>query len=329
MTSPGLGRKFARIGLIVAIPVIPGLVFTVVGRSGASTIWTLGSMTGLLAVLYAGPRIALATAGAMSLASAIACLVWDQPWLALVLMAACAGATGLMARRGLSTALVMAPITVGFMVAEPPRLLSLAPFGSALLTAGVMLLAAGWGVLVGAILGRKVHLPVPGPASHSRALAFAITIGAMAGIAAWFVSDLGLAHGGAWLLMTILVVMQPYLKDTWTKTLQRAGGTVVGFCLALALARLVPWQGVLYVVGALFIVAALVLRSNPARPYWQYVALLTPAIVLLEGASTSVVQTDVTRLTFTLVGAGAALVVTALQLPFYRRSAAGLGVAHH
>ena len=58
-----------------------------------------------------------------------------------------------------------------------------------------------------------------------------------------------------------------------------------------------------------------VMRAR-GQAYWRYVAVLTPAIVLMEGAQGDVVGTDVARLVATLVGAAIAMAVIALIWPF-------------
>lgn len=43
------------------------------------------------------------------------------------------------------------------------------------------------------------------------------------------------------------------------------------------------------------------------RPYWHYVTFLTPAVVLVVGASSNVIATDFNRVWSTIVGAALAV----------------------
>lgn len=304
---------------LVALPLVPGLAFTVMGLQGASTVWTLGPITGLLAVLAVGLRTALGVAVATSVLTVAAVAASGTPWAAALVMLVAAGATGLTSVRGLSGSLVMAPITVAYVLADPPAVLpDRPPLEGAVVTGGAMLLAIVWGAALARAAGSRVHLPTATPVPPRVAVGYAVVLGLALGAAAAVASALTLRHGGAWLMLTLLVVLQPHLDDAWSRVLQRVAGTLAGFGIALVLGLTVPWPGVAYVVGGACLVGALSLRVIH-RPYWQYVTLLTPAVVLMDGAGTSVVATDVTRLTFTLIGAGSALVVMAVLLPLRAR----------
>ena len=85
----------------------------------------------------------------------------------------------------------------------------------------------------------------------------------------------------------------------------------------------------LYVAAGVGIVAALTLRYTTTRPYWQYVAILTPAIVLLEGLGRSVIDTAESRLGFTLLAAGIAVGIEAVARPLYRRRATRTGATRY
>ena len=95
------------------------------------------------------------------------------------------------------------------------------------------------------------------------------------------------------------------------------------FRYALIVALLVHWTGLIMLLAVGFMTIAMVLVMKPGTPYWQFVTFLTPAIVLLEGAGSSIVQTDVTRLGFTLLGVAVGMVV--LGIAYLIRQRAGDG----
>ena len=328
MSVAGTSTKTGVALFVVVIVGLPGAAVELAGLDGASSVWALGAITALIAVMGTGARTTAVMAVALSVATVLAGPASTTPWLALLIMGAAAAAVAFTARTGLNQALVMAPTTLGFMVAEPPVFpVAHTPTTNALIMGAVMLCATAWGLVVGLPLSRRVHLKHPAGISHNSAVLYAAVMGALLGIAAWFVADRQLSHGGAWMMMTILIVVQPYLKDTWSKTWQRAAGTVLGFAIAFAIASVVSTTVLLVIVGFAFVFASIWSRMSPKMPYWVYVTMLTPAIVLLEGSSTSVVDTDVRRLTFTLIGIAVSMVTMAILVPVLRAVSRRRGVS--
>jgi len=307
------------LGLVAVVLVItlPGLVLTVAGLDDLAGMTAMAAVAGVLPALVVGPRMAVATALALGAGAAAAVAVTDQPWLAGLLMAAAAGAVGLSSRVSAQRVLATAPITLAFLLAEPPHDAAGEPVGPFVVGAA-MLASALWAALAVSVVMRTHHRPEAQTLSWYRAGAYAAVLAVAVGGASWVLVDRQLGHGGAWFVMTLLIVLQPYLKDSWQKTLQRAAGTVIGFVIALVLYAILDIPAVLYVVASILMLLALVALVVKHRPYWQFVALLTPAIVLLEGGSGSVVDTALERLGFTLLGVGVAVVIELAAVPILR-----------
>lgn len=319
-----VNRKGVLLGSLVLVVtmLLPGFVLSAFGLTEAAGIAALVGVCVLLASLLADRRVAVLLVPPLAVAGWLACLVSDRPWLAALVMACCAGAAGLTARWGMASAVSMAPITVGFVLADPPALRADNPAlttGVIMLATGLLTAAAGW------LMAR--HLPSPSlqSASAPRAEAYAALLALLTGVAAWIVVTFHWSHAGAWLIMTILVVVQPYLQDSWTRTLNRLAGTVLGFVLAIACMPLGQWPPFAYVVGAVAMFLALAAKVQH-RAYWIYATFLTLAIVMLEGTGTSIEDTARERLVATLVGAAMALIATAILAPIYRRSATQRGL---
>ena len=307
------------LGLVAVVLVItlPGLVLTISGRDDLAGMTAMAAVAGVLPALMVGPRMAVVTAVGLGASAAAAVAVTDQPWLAALLMAAAAGAVGLSSRVSAQRALATAPITLAFLLAEPPRDLAGEPVAP-LVIGAAMLGAALWAALAVSVLMRSRHRRELETLSWYRAGAYAVVLAVAVGGASWFLVDLQLGHGGAWFVMTLLIVLQPYLKDSWQKTVQRASGTVIGFVIALVLYAVFDVPAVLYVIASVLMLLALVALVVKHRPYWQFVALLTPAIVLLEGGSGSVVDTALARLGFTLLGVAVAVAIELAAVPILR-----------
>jgi uncharacterized membrane protein YgaE (UPF0421/DUF939 family) len=145
-------------------------------------------------------------------------------------------------------------------------------------------------------------------------------------VATWVVVDRDLGHTGGWVILTIVVIVQPALGAGLTKAAQRAAGTVLGFAIAIAIGSILGTGPLLYALGTAFLMAALVVMLQ-GRPYWVYAALLTPAIVLLESAGSTVDQVAKERLAATLAGVAITILVLLVLAPFAKHFAAPLSEA--
>lgn len=314
-------------GMLIAASLVPGLILALLGLPTVASVTTLSALGALIPTLMLSTRTGVITATAMTLASAVALPASTEPWLAAVVLGAAGAFVGVASRWGASGFVVLAAISVVFLIANPPLLPSGPDDG--MLLALVTAASALWGVGAGASirrLRRPTGLPAPEAMPWSRAGSYATILALVLAVAGWWTVHLQLQHGGAWFLMTFLIVLQPYLQDSLSRTVHRATGTVIGVIFAMLLYMLLaPWPVVLYVVGSLAAIAALTIRYTTKRPYWQYVTLLTPAVVLLEGMSSSVIDTAEERVGFTLLAAVIAVLIELLLRPSYRRAAVRVG----
>ena len=307
------GKRSVAAVILVLLPLAPSLLLAPLGLGAATGTFALGAAAGLIAGLMVDLRFGVAVAVVVGIANLVALAAAPYAILAGLVMAAVAMLYGLTARRGITAIIVVAPESVAFTLAEPPQVLANGSIlVNALAVGGVALVGGLWGAGAGAILGRRLPHKKPVGVTTRRAVAFAGIIAAVTGVTMGVVVAMQLQHGGAWILLTILLVAQPGLHQTWRKALERLLGTVLGFAIAMAVGLLVQRPQVIVGLGLLFVALAVYLRMDSKRPYWQFTMVLTPGIVLVEGSGSSVVSTDLARLWFTLVGAGIALVVVAL-----------------
>ena len=317
-------RVVVGFSILIATSLLPGLVLSILGFTEIASITTLASISTMIPALLASLRLTALTVLGLTVGSLLALPASVNPWLAALVLGAAAAGTGLASRVGASGIVVMATISLAFLISTPPDL-DVHDVSSWLVVAAASGGAALWGAGAGLLIRRKrrsvhaaQHETVPWP----RVTAFTVVLTLVIAIAGWVVVELQWQHGGGWFIMTFLIVLQPYLQDAWTKTLQRATGTVVGIVVAMIIYLLLGnLTVVIYVVGAAAAVLALTVRYATKRPYWQYAALLTPAVVLLEGVSTSVTETAEARLGFTLLAAAIAILIEIAMAPLYRSSA--------
>lgn len=296
--------------------IIPGLILERIGLTHAGVVGLAG-LAAVIATATLGWRVGAATAVAVTVGVVVADVAAASWLAATALMVLASVIYGLTALRGWQHGLVLAPIAVGFAIAEPPTraVTGDRPF---LLVGLAMVATVAFGVLVAAALSRGATPKPAAPVARLRTRGFAIMLGLAAAITTPITVIAGWGHAGGWLIMTPLIVIQPSLHDAMSKSLRRAAGTIVGFAIAFVIALVIPQGWVLYVIGAVF--AGFALYAMGRRwDYSVFAATLTVAVVLLEGASTSVADTGEWRVIATLVGVGIALALVAALTPLYMR----------
>lgn len=322
-----LGVAGRAVIAVTVVVLLPGLVITTLGFGNLSSASALAAIAAAVPAMRVSPRMGLVVSGVLALASALAVPAASNALAAGLLMAVVAGVTGVAAHYGTSAAVVMAPISVTFLLVERPATESGALAG-ALIVGAVVLASSLWAVGVVALLGRGGDRPRLQEHSWSRSTLYAVTLAVTVGVSTAFVLERGLGHSGGWFVMTLLIVLQPYVQDAVRKTLERGVGTALGFLIAIGAIAVLPNETLRYIAGGLFAVLASIALLVQHRPYWQYVMVLTPSVVLLEGAATDTMETAWQRLTFTLLGVITAGVVEVALYPVYRRWAARAGTDH-
>jgi hypothetical protein len=240
--------------------------------------------------------------------------VWAAPYAlaAALVLAAAAFWRGFGARLGLHNALMMTVISLGFLVTQPPRFEG--SFSAPVITGAVALGSALYVTLVMFFARRWMHPPALTKLVTERVIAFSSILAVVIGGVTWCVIHFDLGEGGAWIILTILVVFQPYLGTSFAKAGQRILGTALGFVLALIIGLFVSSGPILYVLSiALFVVAGSCMMLG--KPYWTFVIFLTPAVVLLTSAGSTVEKTAVLRLEATVVGVIIVLLVMLALTP--------------
>jgi hypothetical protein len=309
------GRKLLILGAAVVLMALPGFVLTALHMEDFLSMWTLGSIAGFIAVFAGGWRVAVAVFATLTVLTPLATASVDAPWAAAAILALTTAAASYSTRWGLEPGTSFVSIPLAFAIANPPDLGHPPTAADLWLMALVSAISVLWGIGMAAAGGLRGPTKPPPRLGPQHAAAFAAIKGLAVGATTWFVVDLHIGHAGAWMIMTLVIIVRPTIGDTWTRTLQRSAGTLAGFMVALLVGLVFPWPLVAYTVGTLLMVVALVERAK-GQPYWRYVALLTPAVVLMEGADGNVVTTDIERLVATFVGAAVALAVIAILWPF-------------
>ncbi len=307
--------KYLIVGTLVGIA--PLLV--------ASAIWgwdILGvgffGLFGGLGALGGRWRLGLLATAFLAITGGLAVAFAWTPLLGALLLAGIGIATGLAARYHLQAIVATIGIGIGFLIVMPPPLPGFPPptafdAAYALAVAGILAGTGLWTVVAYGYLTRTLPSrsqdPLPDRTIHlfTIALAVALFVGTFI-VLRWYPGGTG-----AWLIMTILIVLQPDWNDLRMRTVHRTIGTLLGVAVAAALVLVVP-PDLHALVGVPLILVAVAYRESGV--YWRYTTILTPGVVMLvtQGMDqTEALTTDGARLAFTLGAIGVVVAVAAVM----------------
>ncbi len=122
-------------------------------------------------------------------------------------------------------------------------------------------------------------------------------------------------HYQHWLIITLILTMQPFYALTWQRALERIGGTVLGGVLAAFIALVCTTP--LAIAAALFPLAILAFTMRSVN-YGAFISLLTPLVVLLTEFSqpgTGELYIAALRALYTLAGGALAVLGCLLLWP--------------
>lgn len=322
-------HKYVLVGALASLLAIvaPVVLFNALDMPNVAGIASLAGVATFVTGLLTSLRGAVLSVAVFAAGSALAVAASGNAWLSALLMAVAAGALGMSAYWGLNKSINMVPIALGFVVTSPP------PSGSSqwpawLVTGAICLLFGAWALLV--LVGARKFLPkLPTfpRLSVGRARLFALTLALMVALATWCAVHFNMGHPGGWLILTIFIVFQPFIQDSYLKSVHRAGGTLLGFVVVFAVGSVTTSVVLIYAVGSVCVVLAMyALLLN--WPYWQYATFLTATIVFFEGAGSNVLALDVERLVATVTGVVFSLAMIAILYPFAKRLSVKRGETH-
>lgn len=275
--------------------------------------WISGATVALAVGVTGRRRLIVASGLLVPLALGVAPLLHPRPVLGGLLFGLVAALSGLSVRAGFENQVRMGPIVVAIALCSSPT-----PAEGSSLPAFALLCGASAGLafcwtlvlVVGPVMRRVPPIEPSASRSRWRTGAFALVAGAACGLLAWRVLSLPTPGTAAWLLVTVVAVVQPETGSEAARTAQRIGGTVIGVAAAAVLGIVATGPVAAIVLTTLLLVTAVHLLTVVRSPYWVGVAVLTPAVVLLQSSQGQVWQVALERLGWTLLGAALAVVLT-------------------
>lgn len=309
MATATRGQRLLIIGLLTIALMTPPILLGISGQSGLAAAFVYGGIIAIGAVFY-DLRLAVALSILAGASGIISALLNPHPLAGAIFFGLFTGACALAAKRGLHSAVLMVPVFISFVLAAPPEVPGMSAVPAAFLTGVVLLLGGLWATASARVLLGRPRRTSEGQALSTRAtIAYAVLMAVVIGIATWAVLNFAKDHQGAWLLLTLIIVLQPSPHDTVVTSLQRLGGTLVGGVIALVLILAGVDATLALVVGGLLLFAALSVRYVLKRPYWEYITVLTPAVILLDSPGLDMMRVAEDRVGYTLIATLVGLVI--------------------
>ncbi len=313
-----------RIGLALGFFVLlllPGIVIGLVWVENAASVFLFGAVPAVAAVFGGNLRLAPKFAVLTAASGALAFIVAGNTILSTLVLATVAGLIGLTARHGhQSPGLIMA-ISLGFLIVSPPLLFwreggeQIAD--TAMVIVGVALLLAGglWACLIGFALRSRIPAgQEPVAMDSSVVIPYALALFVSTGLATFGALVYGSGDGlGAWIILTVILVVQPEREIMRSRVKDRVLGTLVGGFIALVvllILQVLNWQSGYWQLGFAFLFITIAMSYFQSGPYWKFVMYLTPGVILLaSNHATDQFQVLELRVLFTVVGAVIAVLV--------------------
>lgn len=319
---PGWGsivRAIPTALLLMLILVVPAFLLGWFSNPASFGVVYLGSMVAWLVMISAGLRAALAASVALLLLTPLALLASQAPIAGACLMAIACLASGLTSVWGLNLGFRIVPLYLAFLILSPPALApGPVPVDSQPYIYTIMFMlgfGAGWVLLCGRVGGSWLPQPHLISASVQQALGYTALMAFLCSVSTFVVMTAHAGHAGAWLILTLLIVLQVAPEDTWSRTKSRVIGTVVGAVIAAGVGFVATSATALAIWGSLFVLISIIVSLGPR--YWLYVTFLTPAVILLTAQPGGVMLVDAERVGYTIIGSALA-VLAALVLVWTR-----------
>ena len=321
-------KRVLIVAFVLAVVAVPGLLLTMVGANAAMTCGTFAAVCALIATFAMDWRAGILATTLLAVTCGLIMLFEPIALLCALVLAALAFLVGYSAKRGMSANLIMVVISAGFIVVQPPTLHD-SKIVNALLVVLVIAIAGVWATAITWFIARNIPHKEHEHLHTSRAVAYGVMLAILVGIATWISVKYALGHAGGWFILTIAIVLQPYLQEAMRKTVHRSVGTILGFGIAFIIGIFVTEPFFLYLAGTVCLFFAISFFTDPKRPYWLYVMFLTPTIVVFESAGGSITGLARERLFATLGGVAIALIAEAIMIPVYRSAAHKHNLDHY
>lgn len=279
---------------IAGVTVAPALVMLAItligtGEAQAAATWaSLPAIAGIAAAVAGGRRFAVIVAIVMGLLAPLTIVAGTSPVAGAALMALMAMTVGRLSRAGLHKSALLVPVMLAWPLIAPPTWSGAASVDRddtayLLWMAAIFLVGGLLPALVVPYLLRKRHLPSPTPHTRAEAVPYTVMVTVLSAVATFYVLDHPRLYGGAFVIAAIFVLAPIGRAQTLQPTVIRVIGTVLGSVFVLAVVAQVDSLAIVYLIGVVFIIVALMARFGPRG--WAYYVFMTPATACLNATS--------------------------------------------
>lgn len=329
MASKNLKLTIMIIAAVVILSV-PSAIVILLGWSSAGMFAFLAAMAGLFGAMGLGWRGVFWVASVATISTGIAVLVSPNPIGSAILMMCVGLVAGLSNWRGLAIWSFMFPMVTAAAIGQPPNITGGTYLDSAIVAAICLVSILFAGALTMLIVKHGMQKETP---KYSRKvnIVFTVNLTVLLALAGYIASYYKAEFLGMWFALTIMVIIRPYINESFVRGIQRAAGTILGFLIAIGVAYTFT-TAVLYIAaGVVFLVIAILERMQLSAgkiPYWLYVSFITPGVVLLATTGSQVIHLAHDRLLATTGAAVVCLLVMGVErLIFWRGGLTSEGVA--
>lgn len=324
-----VNQKRARLlSQILVVLLSLGLADLIARSSGlehAAGVLCLASLASLVICARLGWLQALLGVAGLAVLSVPAVLHQNDPWLATLVLTATALGIGLSARWQLIQPMYwLMMVNLCILITNSPLSAIPAPLDVIKLVFA-LLASGGLAVLLEAVLLRlfgSASAPSRFKVAHSWRRSAAH--GVMLATATLVTTPIALQQhwhtSGLWLIITPLLVLQPFVRDSWRVALHRSLGTLAGVLLvhliAVTLPRSVPHDLLAIAAGVITVLIA-VKHGHRAL----MLTALTVTIVLFDSSRADLMLMADKRVVASALGIGIALSLMAIAHPIERRLA--------
>ena len=296
---------------LLSVPIV-GLMFTPLAPGAGAA--TPGIMIAGLSILNLGIRRGLILSAVAVVAIGTSPMGVLYPALGVMILLVAGGLAGVAAFRGYASPVIQVAIFVGLTMIDPQALTAAqvshgvkVSTGYLLTLIGINAISAAWAALCVIALRKKLPTIPRTPLSAEGSIVYGASLGLLLGAVGavaltWFPYTLS-----GWVILTICVIArQMYPGESVVRGLRRraehrAAGTLGGVIIAAGVATVIHSANALVLLGLAFLVGA-VGRLAAGAPYWQFVILLTPAMVFMSQSGTHIERVGLVRLGCSLIG---------------------------
>lgn len=321
-----LRRRLTISLLIVAVTLVPALVMLAVtwvatGKPQAAATWaSIPAIVGIAAVASGGRRFAIIVAIVMGFLAPLSIVAGTSPVAGAAMMALLCMTVGRLSRVGLHKSGLLVPVMIAWPLIDPPTwsgqtVVDRGDTAYLLWMTAIFFVGAILPALAGPILLRKSNFPKPQPHTGSEVIPYTVMITTLVTVSTFYVLDNPMMYGGGFLIAAILVLAPIGRAQTLRPTILRVLGTILGSVIVVAIVSRVESLAVVYVIGLVLIVIALVARFGPRG--WIYYVFMMPASACLNATTLEQVgQLGKQRVVDNVIGGVLVLLATALAIAY-------------